>query len=845
MTTTLEQLFVRFQTKRDPMALAAVYDRTASELYRIALHLTGSPADAEELLQTTFLAVIDAAPRYSGVRPLMPWLVGILRRQAGLMRRRAARKPALERLPRPAADDPADAAARIEFDEAIDRAIGGLPRTLQPVLVLRLKHGFAPGEIAHALRRPPSTVRTQLSRGLERLRGLLPAGLGLAALGLLGRRGLSAVRRHVLAAAAHAPAAWTAVAGATVNKVLAACGALAVAAMATMPLLWSDAPAPGEDAPGPTSASAVAFDRGGASRIRAEASRVVQPRQTAAPQPTGEASVTVVDEDGAPLAGVPVLAREPLRRGQVAFSRSDRHGALSLRLPHGVFEVVANDARRARPAFGEARRLVRAPLAAPLRLVLVERTGMLRVDVADDLMQPASGVRVSIHRVLENGTTRRPVEHGVPPPPELPGCLREGAGAPAAELSCAACHAPPKALAAASPRVQRDILKLLLEQRRREIEEEQRRAELDARMQALAAGGPAIEQQILLGLERRKSRQSRRTDKRGTVRFGGLAAGTYRVSLQGGAGLPVAVARGLGRRATLPRRGQAAVSFLLPRCGEVTLVCEREISPSTARVRLRAPESGYDVRRATIQLRDSDRRVVRLPPGFYHVDCDVPAGLPVIATLPGTIAVTSGRDVELPVRLVHVRGALAGRVIDSRGDGVSGVRVLATPPGHPGKRTTTGDEGKFEIRGLPSTALTVSVDPTRTRRGKTMYAVPDETTLSRPSTDVLLTIERGFELRVVVTDEKSGDKINGVPVRLTPGPRRTAVDAVARQGHAAFGHLRRGRYRVDVLGLDGHVVTTREVAVEALPASGRVEVTVTTGAGHVLAAGRAANLDGQ
>lgn len=77
--------------------------------------------------------------------------------------------------------------------------------------------------------------------------------------------------------------------------------------------------------------------------------------------------------------------------------------------------------------------------------------------------------------------------------------------------------------------------------------------------------------------------------------------------------------------------------------------------------------------------------MVQLPPGRYLVACDVPARLPVIATLPHAIAVTSGRASELPVRPGHVSGVLAGRVVDCRGQGVSGVQILATPSGHAGK----------------------------------------------------------------------------------------------------------------------------------------------------------------
>jgi DNA-directed RNA polymerase specialized sigma24 family protein len=70
----LEALFDRFRAAADNGALARVFDRTAPELLRIARHLAGSAGEAEDLLQATFLVVIERAERYDPARPLRPWL---------------------------------------------------------------------------------------------------------------------------------------------------------------------------------------------------------------------------------------------------------------------------------------------------------------------------------------------------------------------------------------------------------------------------------------------------------------------------------------------------------------------------------------------------------------------------------------------------------------------------------------------------------------------------------------------------------------------------------------------------------------------------------------------------
>lgn len=210
-----EVLFERFRTRGDPEALGELFDRTAPALLRIALHLARDAASADDLVQSTFLQAIEARSEWDGRRPLLPWLCGILHNRARSARKRE-RAPDPERLPPRPASDPAAAEHR-EFDAAVDAAIATLPEIYQPVLRLHLAYGHQPAEIAHALGRPPATVRSQLARGLELLRQALPASLVGGLLPGMGSRGiesagLAAIKVAVLRQASVAAAAWTGIA---------------------------------------------------------------------------------------------------------------------------------------------------------------------------------------------------------------------------------------------------------------------------------------------------------------------------------------------------------------------------------------------------------------------------------------------------------------------------------------------------------------------------------------------------------------------------------------------------------------------------------------------------------
>ncbi len=188
------QLFERFRRDRDPLALAELFDRTAPELLRVGQRVALDAAEAEDLVQATFVTAIEAAERYDNTRPLVPWLIGILLNHARHAARRRARAigPAAPEQAR--SPDPVATAEHREMFAEVGRALDRLPMRYRRVLLLNLRHGMQPKEIARALGCPAPTVRTRLRRGLAMLRKLLPFG----AAALAGGVGLARVRADVL-----------------------------------------------------------------------------------------------------------------------------------------------------------------------------------------------------------------------------------------------------------------------------------------------------------------------------------------------------------------------------------------------------------------------------------------------------------------------------------------------------------------------------------------------------------------------------------------------------------------------------------------------------------------------
>lgn len=157
----------------DAEALSSLYARYAGAVYRTALRLTGSSADAEDVLQDTFLALPESLDRYDGRGNLEGWVRRVATRTALLHLRRARRRREI-----PLDEQQPASRSRLEEDAinrtALEHATARLPERLRAVFVLYEVEGYAHAEIARllAIRRGTSEVRLHRARGaLRRLLG--------------------------------------------------------------------------------------------------------------------------------------------------------------------------------------------------------------------------------------------------------------------------------------------------------------------------------------------------------------------------------------------------------------------------------------------------------------------------------------------------------------------------------------------------------------------------------------------------------------------------------------------------------------------------------------------------
>lgn len=163
----------------DPEALAALLTRYQNRLYRFLLRLARHPAEAEDLFQQTWLRVAERHRQYNPRQSFEAWLFTVARNLAIDHLRRTRPQsldtaaddhtPLAEHLP--SADPTAlDSLLARERAERVLAALESLPVPYREILVLRFEEELKLEEIARVVDAPLSTVKTRLTRGLQRMR---------------------------------------------------------------------------------------------------------------------------------------------------------------------------------------------------------------------------------------------------------------------------------------------------------------------------------------------------------------------------------------------------------------------------------------------------------------------------------------------------------------------------------------------------------------------------------------------------------------------------------------------------------------------------------------------------
>ncbi len=167
----------------DAAALAELYEATVSRVYGLALRILRQPADAEEVTVDVYNQVWDQAQRFDRQRgPVMAWLLTMARSRALDRLRKLGRQAQQHRQhlqePLSAYNDyeqvpVVDLLDLTETSQHMHAALAELTPAQRQAISLSFLEGLSHQEIAERLDTPLGTVKSNIRRGLLRLRELL------------------------------------------------------------------------------------------------------------------------------------------------------------------------------------------------------------------------------------------------------------------------------------------------------------------------------------------------------------------------------------------------------------------------------------------------------------------------------------------------------------------------------------------------------------------------------------------------------------------------------------------------------------------------------------------------
>jgi RNA polymerase sigma-70 factor (ECF subfamily) len=164
-------------------AFEELVNRYEKKIYRLGVNITGSPEDAEDVLQETFLKAFEHLPEFREDARFYTWIVRIAVNEAlmKLRKRRASKEVPVEDSEddegavtvREFADwkpNPEQQLARAELEDILQNAIRALPPSFRTVFYLRDVEDLSTEETAELLNLSVGAVKARLFRARLRLR---------------------------------------------------------------------------------------------------------------------------------------------------------------------------------------------------------------------------------------------------------------------------------------------------------------------------------------------------------------------------------------------------------------------------------------------------------------------------------------------------------------------------------------------------------------------------------------------------------------------------------------------------------------------------------------------------
>lgn len=178
-TTRSDEVLLRGCLARDDGAVRELTQRYNQRLFRIARGIVRHDADAEDVVQDTYVRAFTHLEHFRGDSSVGTWLVRIAMNEAlGRLRRQRPTAELNDATTSSASPGPETLMAQRELRTMLEHAIDDLPDHFRHVFVARVVEGLSVEETAELFHLKPETVKTRVHRARRALRRTIEARLG-------------------------------------------------------------------------------------------------------------------------------------------------------------------------------------------------------------------------------------------------------------------------------------------------------------------------------------------------------------------------------------------------------------------------------------------------------------------------------------------------------------------------------------------------------------------------------------------------------------------------------------------------------------------------------------------
>lgn len=163
------ELVTLFQTTKDQHFLAELLIRHNDIAYRTALRIMKSPADAEDIVQTVYCFALKDLHDFKGTGSVIGWLLQLVihtcynQKKSQKSRLNREKINMLEK-------NQTNQSKNNDTIELIEKHLDKLPEIYKAPIVLQIMEGLTIKEVSEVLKIPEKTIRSQIDRGLEKLK---------------------------------------------------------------------------------------------------------------------------------------------------------------------------------------------------------------------------------------------------------------------------------------------------------------------------------------------------------------------------------------------------------------------------------------------------------------------------------------------------------------------------------------------------------------------------------------------------------------------------------------------------------------------------------------------------